>query len=172
MAKCDNLLTARVNKQACGVTNGYDDWQKLGVDRWLAMLAAYHAKPLACCVVDCGTAVTVDMLNDKGQHLGGYIVPGIDKLQHSLPAQISADLTKQQPVLIPGITTNQAVVNGIYTMLTNFINYHFNNFKINYPQAKLYLTGGNAQLLAASIHKPYCVCQDLVLRGLRLVLSK
>ena len=46
-----------------GVTSGYEDATRLGVDRWLAMIAAYHKVQGACVVIDCGTAITVDCLN-------------------------------------------------------------------------------------------------------------
>lgn len=55
-----------------GVRNGYREPVMLGVDRWLAILAAYRLAGKACVVVSCGTAVTVDLVAHDGQHLGGY----------------------------------------------------------------------------------------------------
>jgi type III pantothenate kinase len=61
----------------CGVLNGYDVPQQLGVDRWAAMIGARQRFKTPLCVVDCGSAVTIDVLDAEGQHLGGYIVPGL-----------------------------------------------------------------------------------------------
>ena len=61
---------------AAGVRNGYTHPAQLGVDRWLAVIGAYHRHRRACCVVDAGTAMTVDAVDASGLHRGGYIVPG------------------------------------------------------------------------------------------------
>ncbi len=61
---------------ACGVRNGYLDPRQLGVDRWLAMVAAFARYRAPLCVVDAGTAVTIDAVAGDGSHLGGFIVPG------------------------------------------------------------------------------------------------
>lgn len=64
-----------------GVKCGYKEFALLGSDRWLAILAAFHhmkkqniAKPVM--VVDCGTVITVDVIDSSGLHLGGWMMPG------------------------------------------------------------------------------------------------
>ncbi len=64
-----------------GITNGYDHPTRLGADRWVAMIGAWHrtlaqgpAQPLV--VVMIGTAVTVDAIDANGRFLGGLILPG------------------------------------------------------------------------------------------------
>lgn len=69
---------------ACGVRNGYRDHRQLGVDRWLALVGAFTRYRQALCVVDVGTAVTIDALDGDGEHLGGYIVPGPALMRSSL----------------------------------------------------------------------------------------
>ncbi|MBK6349566.1 MAG: type III pantothenate kinase [Proteobacteria bacterium] len=59
-----------------GVRNAYPDPGLLGVDRWVAVIGAYHLAQGACCVVDVGAAATLDTVDASGQHLGGSIVPG------------------------------------------------------------------------------------------------
>lgn len=66
-----------------GLRNGYRSPGKLGSDRWAAMLGAYGEYNAPLCVADCGTALTVDVIDGDGQHLGGYIVPGV-RLQQTL----------------------------------------------------------------------------------------
>ncbi len=75
------VTTAR---EAAGVRNAYRDPGLLGIDRWLAVIAAHHAVQGPCCVIDVGTAATLDAVNGAGQHLGGYIVPGPELMMHSL----------------------------------------------------------------------------------------
>lgn len=69
----------------CGdVVNAYKCPQQLGADRWMALLGAWSIRRDAVCIVDCGTAVTIDVLDDEGRHLGGMIVPGIELMQDAL----------------------------------------------------------------------------------------
>ena len=69
---------------AAGVRNGYSNPAQLGVDRWLAVIGAFHRHRDACCVVDAGTALTIDGVDATGQHLGGFIVPGPRLMVESL----------------------------------------------------------------------------------------
>lgn len=59
-----------------GLLNLYDAPEKLGADRYAALIAAAHLKLGDCVVVSVGTATTVDMLSRNGEFLGGVIVPG------------------------------------------------------------------------------------------------
>lgn len=75
---------------ACGVRNAYRDPALLGVDRWAAVIGAHHLyAPRACCVVDVGTATTIDAVAGDGRHLGGFIVPGPGLMVQSLLAGTS-----------------------------------------------------------------------------------
>jgi type III pantothenate kinase len=63
--------------QLAGVTNAYRVPAHLGVDRWLAMIGARAQWPRqALCIVSIGTAITVDVLDSRGRHRGGWIIPG------------------------------------------------------------------------------------------------
>lgn len=68
----------RSSAAAAGLVNGYEETWRLGADRWAAMIGAWRATGArhALCVVDVGTAMTIDFLDATGYHRGGYIVPG------------------------------------------------------------------------------------------------
>jgi type III pantothenate kinase len=70
-----------------GVLNGYRQPAQLGVDRWLGLLAARSISKQPQLVVDCGTATTLDALDQDGRHLGGHILPGIQLFQRCLMQQ-------------------------------------------------------------------------------------
>lgn len=64
---------------ACaGVRNLYDNPERLGADRWAALIGARHSHAGACLVVTAGTATTVDLLSAAGDFLGGLILPGVE----------------------------------------------------------------------------------------------
>jgi type III pantothenate kinase len=68
---------ARSAAAAAGVRNAYPEPWRLGVDRWVQLIGAHHEHPgKDLCLVSLGTAMTIDLLNAAGRHLGGSIVPG------------------------------------------------------------------------------------------------
>ncbi len=66
------------------LVNGYSDPEQLGADRWIAMIGAAASPIGSICLVDAGTAITVDVVDAAGAHLGGIILPGISLMQESL----------------------------------------------------------------------------------------
>jgi type III pantothenate kinase len=75
----------RSTRHAAGVRNGYVQPWRLGADRWVAMLGARARYPgRALCVVDVGTALTIDLVDDRGQHRGGLLTPGPALMVESL----------------------------------------------------------------------------------------
>ena len=81
----------QTSKQFLGVTNGYHNPQQLGVDRWLGIIAGYTVikKPVA--IFDCGTFITLDVVDKDGQHLGGMIAPGMSAAAEKLAVIIRSD---------------------------------------------------------------------------------
>lgn len=77
-------LLALSAANGAGVRSGYTDPAQLGVDRWLAICAAFARYRAPVCVVDAGTATTVDVVTGEGQHEGGLILPGIALMQSAL----------------------------------------------------------------------------------------
>jgi type III pantothenate kinase len=70
-------------REACGVTNGYPEAGRLGADRWAGLIGAHARGYEVACIVDAGSALTVDGLV-KGRHLGGLIAPGIGMMRGAL----------------------------------------------------------------------------------------
>lgn len=157
-------------RECAGVVNGYDEPAKLGVDRWLAMLAAYSAARKACCIVDCGTTITVDLVSAAGIHLGGYIVPGL--------IMMKTMLTRQSPVLkwdmqqsnetVPGHNTAEAINHGALAMITGFIDGVVTSASAGQGAPALYLTGGDGLLVQQCLAHEGLYQPELVLDGLQL----
>jgi len=155
-----------------GVTNGYEDASKLGVDRWLAILAAYQDWEGECCVVDCGTTITVDFVKANGQHLGGYIVPGLHMQRDALAAKSKALATESVGWIstTPGDCTAAAIENGILSLVSGFLRDIHEKTLISGGEACLYVTGGDAAILAPYLNFEFQLVPDLVLDGLALVM--
>ncbi len=109
---------AQPEAAAGSLVNGYADHRQMGVDRWLALLAAWQQRQAAVCVVDAGTAVTVDLIAADGRHQGGFISPGIDMMTAALRERsgaIAAASSAEPSVpdaIEPGFSTASAIERG------------------------------------------------------------
>lgn len=97
-----------------GVDVRYDQPGRYGIDRALAALAAYSRLHASCVVIDAGTAVTVDVVDDEGVVVGGYIFPGLGTLAYGLAArtglpEVSSGVTGG----LPGNSTETCIARGI-----------------------------------------------------------
>lgn len=140
---------ARAGRQTAGVTNSYPEPHRMGVDRWLAMLAAYNLGQGSCCVVDCGSAVTIDFVATDGRHLGGYIVPGLRLMAKSLlanTAEVVADRQLDRFDLAPGSDTSSAVFHGINFVFHAIQRQLLERLDRDYPGCRLLITGGDGEL--------------------------
>ncbi len=130
-----------------GVSNSYNDPSKMGVDRWLAMLAAYQEAHAACCIVDCGSAITVDYLSAQGQHIGGYILPGLRLMTESLLKDTArvrfAAEQMQGHNTSPGTDTASAVGHGVNYLFAALQEKIINDLAVD---MRLFITGGDGAL--------------------------
>lgn len=163
---------AAVSATCGGVRNGYEDVSRLGVDRWLAVVAAYSRANSACCVVDCGTTITVDHVTADGQHQGGYIVPGLHLMRDALAARSKALTTAPGTweSAAPGTSTLTAVHNGILAMALGFLRDIHQQDLLSGRQVEWFLTGGDAPHLASHIDWACQLFPDLVMDGLELTM--
>jgi len=165
-------LTAQ--KTCCGLTSGYDNFNQLGDDRWFAMQGAIGIYDIPIIVVDAGTALTIDAVVD-GQHLGGFIVPGMNTMRQSL-ATNTADLldvrtsdikSDSNELLLLGTNTASAILGGTLYMAAAFINQVINDLNNQVgTQFKIIMTGGESEQLCRLLDFEYDYIPDLVLQGM------
>ncbi len=158
-----------------GVDNGYVSPQRLGVDRWAAMIAAYGLVHAAICVVDCGTAMTCDAIDCKGKHLGGVIVPGRQMMSHSLihsTAGITLDVP-QASTMSWGTDTASCINAGWIHASVGLIERAVQQLKQQLDEPViLVMTGGDAEFLLPWLSVDYRYEADLVLQGLARMASE
>jgi type III pantothenate kinase len=157
---------------AGGVRNAYPDPRLLGVDRWVAVIGAYHLCGGACCVVDVGTAATVDGVDGSGTHLGGYIVPGPHMMVRSLHVGTSqlASYTAASGAHAGALladNTREAIERGCRVALAALVDRAFADLaRATAGTPTLVLTGGAAAEIQPWLVTPVRPVPDLVLRGL------
>lgn len=157
-------------KECAGVVNGYEDPAKLGVDRWLAMLAAYRRAGRGCCVVDCGTTITVDLISDTGIHQGGYIVPGLVMMKTMLERQspVLKWEIHQRAATVPGRNTAEAINHGALAMVAGLIDRAITSAAEKVGIPALFLTGGDGMVVQQCLDRQSFYEAELVLDGLQL----
>ncbi|HEY6095895.1 MAG TPA: type III pantothenate kinase [Gallionellaceae bacterium] len=155
----------------CGVRNLYAQPSQLGVDRWLAVLAAWQREQRACLVVNCGTATTVDALSDDGEFLGGLILPGLELMRQSL-AQGTAQLGLQAGELqdFPRNTAD-AIRSGAMRATIGAIQQQHARLRGRAP-VRCVLSGGAAEQIEPHLGLPCERVDNLVLRGLHLTVQE
>ena len=175
-----SIKMAQVSAKAGAVTCGYKNPQQLGVDRWLAVLAAYQQFPERLLVVDAGSAITLDLVSPEGQHQGGYIIPGLRLMNEALQKGTEAIDVKSNDasdLLNPGEDSQQAVNKGCLMAAVAAVEKLASQHPI-----RVVVTGGDAEVLLNGLNstsdsldkeliRPKYIlthCPDLVLDGLSI----
>ncbi|TBW34147.1 pantothenate kinase [Azotobacter chroococcum] len=169
------VLTARPASCLAGVRNGYVNYESLGLDRWMAVIAAYHLSAGACLVLDLGTAVTADFVAANGDHKGGFICPGLPLLRSQLRTHtrrihydaVASNQFMAEP-LAPGRSTAEAVERGCALMLKGFVRSQVELAMAYWgDDYEVFLTGGDASVVADVLPRVRVV-PDLIFIGLAI----
>lgn len=153
---------------------GYDDPSQLGVDRWLAMCAAWHRYQAALCVVDAGTAVTLDVVTEDAVHGGGLIIPGLALMQRALGRgtgglgrHVGKSLSSSgRATGWLGTDAATGMHNGALLGIASMVDAVMDRLGRSAPDVRLCLTGGDAPLIAPLLRHPAQNLPFLVLEGL------
>jgi type III pantothenate kinase len=154
----------------------YQAPEKLGADRWAAILGARALSTSNALIINAGTATTIDLLGSNGVHYGGWILPGLTLMQKSLEAN-----TAQLPLAAREMdqqgfatSTNNAIIGGCDAAQVGAIQCALDVAKeMHQPVEKIWLDGGNAKILLNEI-KHYDrfktlsieISEGLVMRGI------
>lgn len=158
---------ARSGAEWRGLHSAYREPQRLGVDRWLAMMAAWSMQRGAACVVDAGTALTADVIAADGRHLGGFIAAGLDTQQRAILGATrfaTNDVDALHYSYGLGTDTESCVRQGALLACVGAIERAAAQAD---PQAALLITGGDAARLLPHLgsswrHEPLLVLQGLL----------
>ncbi len=146
--------------------------EELGADRIANAVAAYHRIAGSAIVVDLGTATTFDCISEKGEYLGGAIVPGIElstvALYHGTSKLPKVDPEKPEQVI--GKDTVECIQSGLFYGYASMIDGLCAKLKKEIgSSAEIVMTGGFAELICGECYSVDQVDKDLALYGLRLI---
>ena len=158
--------------QACGVTNSYDHPSRLGVDRWVALIGAWHrvlaqGTPRPALVVMVGTAVTVDALDETGRFLGGLILPGFGLMLRALEMGTAGLKAPTGEAVEFPTNTSDALMSGGSDAIAGAVERMHRKLLARTGQTPLLImTGGAAVKLSPITNLPFETVDTLIFEGL------
>ena len=156
------------------IKNLYRTPETLGKDRIAAAVGGFDLYPdTNLLIIDAGTAITCDLLDEKGNYLGGNITPGIEmrfKALNHFTGKLP--LVKQQPFeKLFGTTTEEAIVAGVQNGVVFEVDRTIDVFKEFYKNLKVIITGGNADFFDNKLKNSFFVHFNLIALGLNRILE-
>lgn len=156
------------------IRHGYANISHLGVDRWLALVATWQKYGTAACIVDCGTAVTIDGLDATGTHLGGLILPGVTMMCEALSRATGGIPANDQAQVVRGLAVNtgEGVMTGCTMAIVTLIEHTVDSLKdVVTGDLVCVITGGGAGNILPWLHGRCRYEPLLVLEGLNIVMA-
>ncbi len=150
-----------------GVVNAYGRPERLGVDRWAALVAARRLREGTVVVVDAGSAVTVDLLEANGRHRGGVIAPGLGMMRRAL-MEGTALPAPDEAGEIPARDTRSAMAAGTLLAAVGVVE----SLLARCPPPEGWsglVTGGDASILLPHLRGDWEEVPDLVLKGMEIM---
>ena len=156
------------------IENLYETKETLGKDRLAAVVGAFDLYPNTnVLVIDAGTAITFDIINEKGQYLGGNISPGLamrfkalNKFTGRLPLVQKNDFEN-----LYGRTTEEAIRAGVQHGIVFETDKAIETFKEFYNNLKVIITGGDAKFFDKKLKNSFFVHFNLTALGLNRILE-
>jgi type III pantothenate kinase len=161
----------RSTAQLKGVTNAYVDPAQYGVDRWAALIAAHSLYSDPVCIIDAGTAITVDLMDADGRHMGGRILPGLRMMREALLKGTEGIHQTDGRTTDFADNTADAVSSGTLHMLMAALNEICDSAsRCLGSNMKIIITGGMSEQIMSMCGMPEMLYEpDLVLTGLYTV---
>lgn len=146
----------------------YKTPKTLGIDRVVACCSVWRNNT-DILVIDAGSCITYDFISKSNGYLGGAISPGLRmrfKAMHNFTDKLPYITQIEKNPKIIGNTTEQSLKSGVINGLANEIKGFINQFKLNYPDLIIFITGGDSIFLGGELKIDIFVDQNLVLKGL------
>ena len=156
------------------IINGYETPETLGKDRLAVVTGANYLHPDAnILVIDAGSAITFDFINDKGEYKGGNIAPGLSmrfKALHEFTSRLPL-LNQKEEVPLLGRNTSEAIIAGVQNSIVFETDTYINELTRVYKGMITLITGGDAKFFDNKLKNTIFVVPNLVLIGLNRILN-
>lgn len=156
----------KTTSKACGIVNPYKTPDRLGIDRWLSVIAVGAGR--SAIIVDAGTALKIEFIDEDRGYVGGFIVPGFEMMIGALVNNTGQIRVEENDLLIDHDVidnTGVAIHKGCWQMMLAFVRdiYRKNSHK------KFVFTGGDGLKIMQDLEIAGCYDADLVASGAKLL---
>lgn len=169
------IFTFLTSKTRFPITNGDGSPATLGLDRIAAAIGGWAiAGKGPVLVIDLGSCITFEFVNEENTYLGGAISPGISmraKAMNTLTARLPLVEVKEKPKNRIGVDTNSCMQIGIWYGVEYEILGQIHAYQQDYPEIKVFVCGGDAQSFVSLTKGHIFVVPNLVLNGLNCILN-
>ena len=151
-------------------------YEGLGSDRWLATQWPWQQSGVALCVIDCGTALTIDVVDNVGTHRGGWIMPGLSTAREGLLGKAPGLPRRLGPMEAdekPALDSTRAIATGTLLQMAGAIERAVNAAGNELAQDPvIWITGGDAGAIMPMTRLQATLDEHLVLRGLAMAANR
>ncbi len=147
--------------------NSYREPEKLGTDRWAAMIGAMAQHSGALCVIDSGTATTVDLIKADGEHRGGAILPGMYTMRQSLGKYTAALFAASGEIKPFSSNTASGIAGGTGFAAAGAIDRLIDEAREAVGDLTAVFTGGEASVVRPMLRNPTVLDSMLVIKGVQ-----
>ncbi|MEI7802698.1 MAG: type III pantothenate kinase [Bacteroidota bacterium] len=161
-------------KTSVPVINLYQEKKKLGKDRLAGVVAGSKMFPKEnVLIINCGTCIIYDFVNEKSEYLGGSISPGLEMRFNALHTFTSKlpKIKKAEPEKLIGNTTQQSILSGVVFGTAKEIDGMIDEYKKQFSVVKVIISGGDAPMFVPHLKNKIFAVPHLVLRGLYQILK-
>ena len=146
----------------------YQTPETLGIDRYLACRGAYLMEQKPVVVIDAGSACTIDYMDGNGVFQGGVIMPGLKALQQVFfgAAPSLPHIEFEVPDIFPGKSSKESLQWGLSQFLLDGILANLARYESEFGEFTLYLSGGDAEVLASYLNREVIIRADLIFAGM------
>ncbi len=152
----------------------YETPHTLGMDRLAATVGASYLKPgKSCLIIDAGTCITYDLVDEKGNYYGGGISPGLSirfKSLHSFTARLPliswTSGNGDEEIELTGRNTTNSILSGVLVGAVAEIEGIVQRYKIRYQELEVFLCGGDSSYFESKIKPSIFAVPELVHWGL------
>lgn len=156
------------------IRNCYGTPRSLGVDRIAAVVGANALYPeQSNLVIDMGTCITYDYIDDQGDYWGGGISPGVDMrfsaMNHFTSGLPKVAFKKEAPLI--GDSTEACLISGVINGIAAEIDGIINRYKQQKGNINVIMCGGDANSFESKIKAHIFASPKLVVIGLNRILE-
>lgn len=156
------------NSHLANFEMNYDTPKTLGMDRFLGCLGASSKTQNDVIVIDAGSACTIDMMTKAQVYLGGVIMPGLQLYHRAVKTHLPElpEVDRFLPNQFPGHSTRESLQWGINGAFAGSVDYFLRKFKSEGSQPDIFVTGGDAEIVAGFLQEKPKIRKYLVFDGM------